>query len=94
MTGSLDRWGDRVAVADWETIHAELDDCGCALSSAPCTIPGDVDHDPARTRAGLRNAGPTHRLKARLDGGHVRHGVSVIRSGQRLSLGLVFHHAG
>ena len=24
-------WGDRVACADWDTIHAELDDFGCAL---------------------------------------------------------------
>lgn len=71
MTGSPDRWGDRVEVADWTTVHAELDEFGCALIG-PLLTCGEA----AEIAALYTNDA---RFRSTIDMGHYRFGAGEYR---------------
>jgi hypothetical protein len=98
------RWPYRVDATRWDSVRDDLDAYGCALTGSLLT-PGEAAgiaalyQDDSRFRStidmGRYRFGEGESVKSRRgwSAAPVRHGVSVIRSGQRFTLGLVFHDA-
>ena len=95
----------RVDAADWAAITAGLDDLGCALTPRLITaadaseLIGLYDRDEAfRSLPHLQGLVFTTRdrplrTQRGWSAAPVRHGVSVLRSGERYTLGILFHDA-
>ena len=84
-TARTSRWKERVDGGDWDHITSEVNEYGCAplprlLIPRGHGLVFTTRDRPVESKRGW-SAAP------------VRHGVSVIRSGQRYTLALVFHDA-